>query len=390
MKLNCLNNKQDPVSLYRHFARQAFYILSLKEVENQQFGCIKIETQMNIKIGLMGTGLMASLFTRAVEITDSANVEAVLIRPNSEAQDFATKNRIRKTYYSEEAFLNDPDVDIVYIASPHSIHKRQIIAALNAGKHVFCEKPLCVNVGEAREVINLARAKKLFLMEAMWIRFLPSVIQALDWIRQGEIGDVHLVESHNGSGALLREKINQRLLLPELAGGALLELGVFPVSLGSFIFGDKPNHISASASFSDKGVDRQTSMILTYDNGAMLNGNCSLEVNISNGSYIYGTKGSIEIPSYWWARRPMKLLRENKTPLLVEDSHENWFEGYSYQVKEMVHCLMNGLTESPTISLDETASIIETLDQIRDTIGLKYPMDETSPEIFEAQPARVA
>jgi predicted dehydrogenase len=360
------------------------------KTEDKDHRVLKRWNAMNIKIGLMGTGLMATLFTRAVDLADKAVVDAVLIRPNSESQDFATKNRIRKTYYSQEAFLNDPDVDVVYIASPHSIHKSQIIAALNAGKHVFCEKPLCVNAVEAREVINLARQKGLFLMEAMWIRFLPSVIQALDWIRQGEIGEVYLVESRSGSGALLRENVNQRLLLPELAGGALLELGVYPVSLGSFIFGEKPSGISASASFSDTGIDKQTSMILTYGNGAMLNGNCSLEVNISNGSHIYGTKGSIEIPSYWWARRPMKLLRENKLPLLVDDSHENWFEGYSYQVKEMVHCLKNGLTESPTISLNETVSIIETLDDIRNNIGLTYPMDQSIPGSYTKEPAQVA
>lgn len=323
-----------------------------------------------VKWGIMGTGWIAERFVEDLQHVSSGKAVAVGSRTLENARKFADKFQISRAYSTYEELLQDSDVDAVYVATPHPAHRDNVLAALSAGKAVLCEKPFTVNSKELEELIALAKAKNLFLMEAMWTRYLPPIIQVREWIAEGRIGEVKLVKADFGFDTDWNPE--GRLLNPQLGGGALLDVGIYPVSFASMIFGPRPQGVYSTVHLGETGVDEHFSILLDYGQGksAALNG--AVRLGMTNEAYIYGTKGMIHIPSFHDARSAT-LRVEGEEAITVTDDRP--FSGYAYEAEEVARCLANGKTESEIIPLEESLGILRLLDQVRGQWGLKYPFE---------------
>jgi predicted dehydrogenase len=217
-----------------------------------------------VRWGILGTGGIASTFVTDLQLSDSGVATAVGSRSQESADRFANQFRIANRHASYESLVADPNVDVIYVATPHPMHHGNAILALRAGKHVLVEKPFTMNAVEAREIVRVAREHKRFAMEAMWTRFLPHVGVIRDWLGRGVLGDIIAVTADHGQW--FAEDPGFRLFAPELGGGALLDLGVYPVSFASMVL-DRPDRIVSMSDPAFTGVDAQTSMLFGYDSG---------------------------------------------------------------------------------------------------------------------------
>jgi len=256
----------------------------------------------------------------------------------------------------------------VYVATPHPFHKPHTLLCLEAGKAVLCEKPMAVNAGEVRAMVEAARAHGLFLMEAMWSRFNPVLVQARQWLDEGVIGEPRMLTADFGFSA--RVDPEARLFNPHLAGGALLDVGIYVVSLASWVFGGVPEQVLAAADIGATGVDEQTGMVLKYVGGRLALLSCAIRTQTPHFARIDGTEGAIEVPAFWHPTTA-RLIRPGAEPLEVTGTF-----GYHYEAAEVISCLRQGKAESATMPLDESVAIAETMDQVRALIGVKYPMEE--------------
>lgn len=245
-----------------------------------------------------------------------------------------------------------------------------MITALRGGKAVLCEKPITVNSRELEEIIVLAKQKGLFLMEAMWTRFLPPIVQVRKWLEEGRIGEVKLVKAEFG----FRSDWNPsgRLLNLELGGGALLDAGIYPVSFASMIFGADPEKVWSTAHIGETGVDEHFSILLDYGQGRSASLHGAVRLDLTNEAYIYGTEGSIHIPSFLNAKTATLQVRGQEAETVTDDRIA---VGYAFEAEEVGRCLLAGAVESYKITLDESLGIMQLLDQIREQWGLKYPFE---------------
>lgn len=323
-----------------------------------------------IRWGIMGTGWIAEQFAADLAYVENAQFVAVGSRTASSAGEFASKYDIPQAYGSYEELVKDPDIDVVYIATPHPLHREHALLCLQAGKAVLCEKPFTINGDELEELVAAAREQKLFLMEAMWTRFLPPIRQVREWLNAGLIGDVRLLKADFG----FRSGWNPqgRLLNLELGGGALLDAGIYPVSFASMIFGTEPEKIWSTAHIGETGVDEQFSVILSYESGKTASLNGAIRLGLTNEAYIYGTNGYIHIPSFLNATSA-SLHVDGEEPVVVTDDRQE--KGYSFEAYEVGQCLLEGRLESDVMPLDESLAIMRLLDQIREQWGLKYPSE---------------
>jgi predicted dehydrogenase len=314
-------------------------------------------TDKPLRWGIMGTGGIAKSFAKDLELTGSGVVAAVGSRTAEGAGAFAEQRGIPARHGSYEALANDPDVDIVYVATPHPLHHGNARLALEAGKPVLVEKPFTMNAEEARDLVGLARDKNLFLMEAMWTRFLPHVRHIRELLPS--LGDVVTVTADHGQW--FAEDPAFRLFAPELGGGALLDLGIYPVSFASMVLGT-PDRVAAMVTPAFTGVDAQTSMLFGYASGAQAVLSCTLSAASPTTASIAGTDGRIEIDGPFYAPASFKLiLREG------ERSHFEYVDegrGLRHQADEVARLLAAGETESPLMPLDETVSIMTTMDRV--------------------------
>lgn len=326
--------------------------------------------QRKIQWGIMGCGGISSTFAKDLKLAEGAELTAVAARSQEKAEAFAEQYGFARAYGSYEQFLNDPEVEIVYVGTIHPLHKEQVLACLHAGKSVICEKPFTINAAEAQEIVRVAREKKLFVMEAMWSRFLPPLAQTREWLKQGLIGDVQLVKADFGFDAGWNSE--GRLLNKEQGGGALLDAGIYPVSFASMVYGGQPKTIMSSAHIGETGVDERFSLLLEYEGGrtAALNG--AVRLNLKNDAYVYGTKGYIHIPNFLFAKEA-SLHVYGEEPVPIEDDRQ--FAGYKYEAEAAMACLRSGALENDVIPLDETVGIMDTMDRIRRQWGLSYPSE---------------
>ena len=220
-----------------------------------------------IRWGILGTGSIAKQFARGLADTPDAVLQSVGSRTQDSADAFGEAFSVPTRHASYEALANDPEVDAIYVSTPHPFHKDNSILCLQAGKAVLCEKPFTINAAEAKAVVEVARARGVFLMEAMWSRFFPAMQQVKKWLDEKAIGEVRLVNADFG----FRAGINPegRLFNPALGGGALLDVGIYATSFASFVLGPHPTRIESMANIGETGVDEQNAVILGYDNGAM-------------------------------------------------------------------------------------------------------------------------
>jgi predicted dehydrogenase len=319
-----------------------------------------------VRWGILGTGGIANSFATDLRATDSGVVTAVGSRSQESADRFADEFGIANRHASYEALVADPDVDVIYVATPHPMHRDNAILALRAGKHVLVEKPFTMNAAEAREIVEVAREQGLFAMEAMWTRFLPHVAVIRDWIGRGKLGDIVTVTADHGQW--FAEDPEFRLFAPRLGGGALLDLGVYPVSFASMVLGT-PNRIVSLSDPAFTGVDAQTSMLFGYEGGAQAVLNCTLQAKSPTRAAIVGTEARIEVDGSFYAPASVTLIPREGKPTHVESVHEG--RGLRHQADEVARRLANGDLESPLMPLDETISIMETMDTVLAQTGGK-------------------
>jgi dihydrodiol dehydrogenase / D-xylose 1-dehydrogenase (NADP) len=320
-----------------------------------------------IRWGILGAGYIANAFATGLQALSDAELVAVGSREAEKAEAFGAKYHIPHRHTGYDALVDDPDVDAIYVSTPHPFHHPHTVLALQAGKAVLCEKPFAMNEDEASDMIALARLHKLFLMEAMWTRFLPVMVKIRELIAGGAIGEPRMVTADFG----FRTDFNPqgRLFAPELGGGALLDVGIYPISLAFMLFG-KPAHIASQADLGQTGVDEQSAVLFRYDGGQLALLSSATRTNTPQEAVIAGTEGSIRIHSPWWNGRKFTLTKNGEDEVFAPPTEGN---GYNYEAAEVGHCLRAGKLESDVLPLEESRVIMETLDAIRAQWGLKYP-----------------
>jgi len=266
---------------------------------------------------------------------------------------------------------NDPDLDAVYVGTPHPMHKGNSILCLRAGKAVLCEKPFAINRREAEEVIKVAREEKRFLMEAMWTRFLPIIVKVREWLKEGRIGEPRMIQADFGFRAGYDEE--SRLFSPHFGGGGLLDVGVYCVSMASMVFETPPQKISGLAHLGDTGVDEQAAYVLGYSGGRLALLSSAVRTNTPHEVTIMGTDGMIRVHSMFWCGTRATLTESGHDPIDAELPLLG--NGYNYEAAAAGQCIREGKLECETMPLYETLEIMDTLDRIRAQWGLKYPME---------------
>jgi predicted dehydrogenase len=310
-----------------------------------------------LRWGVIGTGGIARAFTKDLELTDSGRVVAVGSRTREAADAFAEGLGVPNRHASYAALAADPEVDAVYVATPHPMHHPAALLALRAGKPALVEKPFTMTAAEARELVEVARAEGLFLMEAMWTRFLPHVAEIRRLLAEGALGRIVTVIADHGQW--FAEDAGHRLFAPELGGGALLDLGIYPVSFASLVLGP-PDRVVALRSEAFTGVDAQTSILLGHPGGAHAVITCTLSAKGPTRAAIVGTDARIEIGQRFYGPSGFDFIPREGEPRRHEFPHTGG--GLRHQADEVARCLAAGLTESPLMPLDETVSIMETMD----------------------------
>ncbi|MFZ0709404.1 MAG: Gfo/Idh/MocA family oxidoreductase [Terrimicrobiaceae bacterium] len=321
-----------------------------------------------LRWGVLAPGEIAAAFTHTLHTHTDQRVVAVASRSKDRAAAFGRDFGISNTYGSYDQLLDDDNVDIVYVAAPHSEHRRLALLAIAAGSHVLVEKPFAVTADEARDIVRAARQAGVFAMEAMWTRYLPQTDIIRQLLADGALGDVSLVTADLGFAAPY--SADARWWNPSLGGGALLDLGVYPISFASFVLG-APIAVVASGTTAASGVDAQASLILESPNKAQSLLNASLLSETPAVASISGRLGHITIDSPFMMPSAITLHSPGgKRKLRWEDeSGISGRDGLCYQAVAAVRYIREGLTESPWHSLDETVSVMETIDDARGQIA---------------------
>ena len=318
--------------------------------------------------GVIGAGGIATDFCDDLQLLPDHEVVAVGSRAAGTADAFASRFGIERVHASYVELAADDSIDAVYVATPHPMHHDAAMLAIEAGKAVLVEKPFTMDAAEARSLVAAARERGTFLMEAMWTRFLPHMAAVRDVLASGRLGDLVLVTAEHGQW--FEKDPAFRLFAPELGGGALLDLGIYPVSFASMVLGT-PTRVTAVSDTAFTGVDAQTSVVLRADAGRHAVLTTTLSAATTNGAAINGTEARIEIDPTFYRPTSFSIVSRDGERERVEIPVEG--NGLRFQAAEVGRCLREGLTESPLLPLDETVSILGTMDEIRTQIGLTYP-----------------
>ena len=318
--------------------------------------------------GVIGAGGIATDFCDDLQLLPDHEVVAVGSRAAGTADAFASRFGIERVHASYAELAADDSIDAVYVATPHPMHHDAAMLAIEAGKAVLVEKPFTMDAAEARSLVAAARERGTFLMEAMWTRFLPHMAAVRDVLASGRLGDLVLVTAEHGPW--FEKDPAFRLFAPELGGGALLDLGIYPVSFASMVLGT-PTRVTAVSDTAFTGVDAQTSVVLRDDAGRHAVLTTTLSAATTNGAAINGTEARIEIDPTFYRPTSFSIVSRDGERERVEIPVEG--NGLRFQAAEVGRCLSEGLTESPLLPLDETVSILGTMDEIRAQIGLTYP-----------------
>ena len=327
-------------------------------------------TERKFNWGIIGPGRIAHQFADGLKAIDDAALYAVASTNPARAQAFAAQHGGQKTYDNYEALVNDPQVDAIYIATPHRFHLDNALQCLRAGKPVLCEKPLTVNAAEMQQLIDTARANNVFLMEALWTRYLPIYGQIREWLDAQSIGDLRLLVSTFGINVPKAE--DDRWLSPDLAGGTLLDMGVYPIAVSQWIMQQNPVEFNVQAQLASTGVDVLTAGLLKYDNGVISQFHTSFIHDGVNDLYIYGTTGHIRIHANYWGATQASLVANGQTTTVARPFRGGGFE---YQTEEAMRCIRAGLLESPGMTHADTLANTQLMDRLRAVIGLKYPFE---------------
>ena len=325
----------------------------------------------NTRWGILGTGRISHEFAAGLRDTPDAETLAVGSRTEDSAREFAAWFGIARHYGSYAELVSDPEVDVVYVATPHPFHAENVALCLEAGKHVLCEKPMTVNAAQAERLIALAEDNGLFLMEGMWTRFFPLMERVRHLISSGAIGEPRLLHVDFGFRAPFDPW--QRLFNPDLGGGALLDVGVYCVSLSSMIFGP-PDRVTGLAHLGETGVDEQSAAILEHGDGRISTMSIAIRTATPQEAMIAGTEGWISIHPEWWKPDTLTLSRPGKKDESIEAPYTG--NGFPHEAAEVIRCIRTGARESEVMPLQETLSIARTMDELRRLWGLVYPDEQ--------------
>jgi len=318
-----------------------------------------------IKWGIIGPGNIASQFAADLLLIDNAELTAVASRDISKANEFARIFNAYKTYDSYDLLFEDPEVEIVYIATPHNSHAELSIKALKNGKHVLCEKPMSLSYNDAERMIEASRVHHKFFMEAFWTRFIPAVQDVLHKINSGIIGEVNYVKADfafHGS-----ETENKRLFDPELGGGALFDIGVYPLFLSYIVLGN-PNEVMARAIKHKNDIDLQTSILLNYEAAqSVLHASIVSESDMK--AVISGTEGRIELNAPWYVANSYSLFKKDKETVY---DFPTLGKGYAHEILECQNCILNNQIESTLWSHQNSLDLSKIVEDIKTLIKLPF------------------
>ncbi len=321
--------------------------------------------------GILGAGRIAEKFVQSLRASQGGGeILAVGSATPGKAESFAAKYDVKNFFDDYETLLAREEVNAVYVANTHNFHHETVLAALDAGKHVLCEKPLAVNAGQVREMMDAARSADRFLMEGMWTRFLPACRQLVDWIRAGRIGEILQIEASLGCRGNWPK--SGRMYNPDLAGGALLDMGIYPLSFASLVMrGSKPIRIRSSACFADTGVDEDAVLVFEYEDSIKAILRTSFRVPLESRALVIGAEGTGILPASFFGQTEVRLVG-------LDRDEEKCFsmapeEGFRFEIEHMADCIQRGVLDSPIMPLGETLALAETMDEIRRKWGLVYP-----------------
>jgi len=319
-----------------------------------------------VRFGVLGAGSIAHAFCKAVLSTDGI-LQAIASSSIERANAFVEEYGFINAYDDYEALMKDDQVDCVYIATPHSFHYEQMLECLENNKNVLCEKSFTLNAKQAEVVFALAKEKGLFVMEAMWTRFLPVIKELLEYVKSEDFGEIVKIES--GFGFDVSNLARPRLKDLELGGGALLDVGIYPITIANLFLG-KPKSIRSKVEFFDTGVDSSEKITYVYENAK-----CTLlatfEENLGSYTWIYGTKYKALIPFFHGAEEAFIYDETAEMIKTIEYPHE--VNGLEYEILEVIYCLENGLLESSIMPPETTVEILRQMDEIRASWNLIYP-----------------
>ncbi|GAA2504079.1 oxidoreductase [Winogradskya humida] len=325
-----------------------------------------IMTAQTTRWGILGTGGIAATFASDLPLVPGAELAAVGSRTQEAADAFATKHGAARAHGSWAALAADPDVDVIYVATPHSSHHAASMVCLEGGKSVLIEKPMTLDLASSAQLVQEARTRELFLMEAMWMRCNPAIRKIRDLITEGAIGDI--VTLHADFGLQGPFEPTHRLRDPALGGGALLDLGVYPIHFADLMLG-APETVHSWATLTPENVDETTGILLGYASGAAATLTCSIAGESRNAATITGTRGRIEIPPGFFNARTFDLIRGGEVETFDLDYEGS---GYQFEAIEVQRCLAHNFPESPLVPHTTTLEIMTLMDTIRAEIGVSY------------------
>ncbi|MCI9162457.1 MAG: Gfo/Idh/MocA family oxidoreductase [Lachnospiraceae bacterium] len=323
-----------------------------------------------VKMGIIGAGRIAGFMGRTLQGMDTVGRYAIAARDYERAKAFAEKYGFEKAYGSYEEMVKDPEVDLVYIATPHSHHYDHVKLCLEHGKHVLCEKAFTVNEGQARELFAMAKERGLLLTEAIWTRYMPMRKTLEEVLASGIIGNPYMLTANLSYIIDHKERIKK----PELAGGALLDIGIYTLNFASMAFGDDIERITGTATFNEYGMDMQENITILYRDGRMAALNSSARSLSDRRGIIYGDKGYIETENINNCEGIKVFDTERRLVASYETPEQ--ITGYEYEVEACVHAIEQGELECPQMPHEETLRMLRWMDELRRQWGIVYPMEQ--------------
>ncbi|MBP1560567.1 MAG: Gfo/Idh/MocA family oxidoreductase [Oscillospiraceae bacterium] len=318
--------------------------------------------------GILATGKIAHTFAKAVNSVSDARLYACASRSGEKAAEFGSLYGAERFYGSYEELAADPNVDIIYVASPMSCHYENVKLCFEHGKNVLCEKSITLNSAQLEELISNAREKKLFFMEAMWMKCQPAFLTAKKWASEGRIGEIRAIRADFSNPVDFDP--TDRLFRPELGGGSLLDLGVYPISFVTAFLGFEPCEINSSAYVGGLGVDMDEAVIMKYPN-AFASITSGFDMENENRAVIVGTEGRIAFDPWFFCTDTVRLFDKNGK-LLEESVTPHLCNGYEYEIKEAQSCLSEGLPESRLNPLSDTVGVMKIMDALRKQWNFSY------------------
>ncbi len=315
-----------------------------------------------MKWGFLGYGLIAPKVYESLKELENETLHAIASQSNASRLKSEFSSEI-KVYDQYDALCADPEIDIIYIATTHNFHKEHALMALRAGKHVICEKPIGLNATEVQKMIDCARKHQVFLMEALWMAYLPAVRSCIETVKSRAIGDVKLITANFSFNSEYHE--DRRWLNPQLAGGGLYDVGVYPLAFANLIMGSIPQISHAHAWMSNSGVDLSCAFQLDYQDGTSAQLQCGVQLDTEHTATIYGTKGKIVFPTFWKGQS-YDIITESGVQKMDIPFRST---GYYHELQHAVDCISEGELESSIWGLDDSLSQARLLDRLLTSIG---------------------